>query len=94
MKRIYWSPTAKASYAAILRYVMDNYPIEVAIKMDDKVERLLALLLQNKHLCPASSQLPGIRRCVITKYLSVVYKFRGEAIELVAFFDNRTDLSV
>lgn len=73
---------------------MDNYPIEVAIKMDDKVERLLSLLLQNKHLCPASSRLPGIRRCVITKYLSVIYKSRGEAIELVAFFDNRTDLSV
>lgn len=51
MGRIFWSPQAKDSYAAILRHVMDNFPLDTAIKMDDKVEHLLTLLAQNKHLC-------------------------------------------
>ncbi len=92
MSRIFWSPTAKETYAAILRYVMDNYPIDVAIKMDDKVERVLSLLEQNKQLCRASSNLPGVRRCVITKHLSMAYRIKDDDIEIVAFFDNRADL--
>lgn len=89
MNQIYWSAEAKDTYAAILNYVMDNFPIDVAIKMDDKVERLIKSLSSNSYLCPPSFQFQGIRRCVITKHLSVAYRTDGNEIELIAFFDNR-----
>lgn len=91
MYQIYWSPTAKESYAALLQHVVDNFPLDTALKMDDKVERLLTLLEQNKHLCPPSLNFPAVRRCVVTPHLSMVYRIVGNEIELVVFLDNRTD---
>jgi len=89
MFNIYWSPHAKESYAAILTFVVDNYSVDAGLNLDDKVERLLSNLEQNKHLCPPSDISPHVRRCVITKYLSLAYKVTGLDIELIAFFDNR-----
>jgi plasmid stabilization system protein ParE len=94
MHQIHWSPDAKDSYAAILRNVMDNFPLDIALKMDEKVERLLTLLEHNTHLCPPSRNFEGIRRCAITKYLSLAYRIIGNDIELVVFFDNRMDLPI
>ena len=91
MYQIYWSAEAKDSYAAILQNVMGNFPVDVALKMDDKVERLLNLLETNKHLCPPSRNFIDVRRCVITKHLSLTYRIAENDIELVVFFDNRTD---
>lgn len=91
MAHIYWSPAAKESYAAILKYLVDNFPVETALKTDDKVEQLLNLLEQNRHLCPPSSSFPELRRCVVTPYLSVVYRLNENDIELIVFVDNRTD---
>lgn len=91
MNRIFWSPEAKDTYAAILKYVMDNFPLDVAIKMDEKVERLISLLETNKNLCPPSEKIPSAYRCVVTKYLSVVYRFSENEIELVTFIDNRME---
>ncbi len=91
MYQIFWSSEAKDTYSAIVQYAMDNFPLDVAIKMDEKVERLLTLLEQNKHLCPASRSFPNARKCVVTKHLSLIYRILGNDIELVVFFDNRSD---
>ncbi len=89
MNQIYWSEEAKDTYAAILNFVMDNFPIDTAIGMDDKVERLIKSLEHNSHLCSPSIKTEGTRRCVISKHLSLAYRTSGKEIELVAFFYNR-----
>ena len=90
MNQVYWSQEAKDTYASILNYVMDNFPLETAIKMDDKVEQLIKSLGNNTHTCPPSHQVPDVRRCVISKQLSLAYRTNGTEVELVAFFDNRS----
>jgi len=92
MLQIYWSAEAKDSYAAILQHVVDRFSSDAAIKMDDKVERLLALLQQNRHLCPPALNFPDLRRCVITPQLSLIYRLIKDEIELVVFLDNRTGI--
>ncbi len=91
MNNIYWSSEAKDSYAAILNYLMDNFSLDIALNVDDKVESLLANLEQHKFLCPASENLPFLRRCVITKNLSLTYRVLENDIELVVFYDSRTN---
>ena len=91
MNNIYWSPEAKDSYAAILKYLMDNFPLDTALEVDEKVERLLENLEHHKFLCPPSANFSFLRRCVITKNLSLTYRVLENDIEIVVFFDNRTD---
>lgn len=52
-KDIYWSELAKDTYAKLLRYLLDNYPAEVAIRLDEKVENLIKRLRYFDKLCPA-----------------------------------------
>ena len=90
MNRIYWSSEAKDTYAYLLNHVMDNFPLDVAIKMDDKVERLIGFLENNSRLCPPSLNLLEVRHCVVTENLSMAYRTNGKEVEIIAFFDNRS----
>lgn len=70
---------------------MENYPLDVAIKMDEKVERLLELLQTNHGLCPPSKQVPDVRCCTVTKHLTMAYRISENKIILLAFVDNRME---
>ncbi len=38
-KDIYWSALAKDTYAELLKYLLDNYPSEIAINLDENVKK-------------------------------------------------------
>jgi hypothetical protein len=90
---VLWTEAAKESYSAILELVMNNYGVNTALKMDDKVEKLLKLLEFNKNLCPPTSKNISVRRCTISKQLSLAYHIVGNNLELLAFYDSRTDIN-
>lgn len=90
-KDIYWSELAKDTYAKLLRYLLDNYPADVAIKLDEKVENLIKRLRYFDKLCPASTIVKQYHKCVITKQNSLIYRINQDTIEIVAFIDNRSD---
>ena len=86
---VVWSPTAEETYNHVIGFLMDNYGADTALKIDDKVEKLIQSISTNKHLCPASTAIPTLRRCVISKYLSMVYRIEEDEIAILAFYDNR-----
>ena len=75
--QIYWSPKAEESYLKILADILEKWTIREAEHFEQKVESLLAKLVQHKNLCPASlnhkqfrkdytpniNHLPDYRRC-------------------------------
>jgi len=90
--QIVWSPYAEESYLRILTYIIDNWTVKEAEDFDNKVESLLERLKTHKHLCPASKIQEGLRRCVIAPQTSLIYQIKNDRIiELVAFFDNRSN---
>lgn len=89
---IIWSPFAEESYLRILTYILENWNIKEAHDFENKVESLLERLKIHKHLCPASKIQINLRRCVITPQTSLIYQLKNDhIIELVAFFDNRSN---
>ena len=88
MATIVWTSKSKNSYSDILQYTMDH-ATDAAIKLDDKVERQLDKLTRFTHLCASSQQFPELRRCVITKHISMYYEIKGNYIILHGFSDNR-----
>ena len=51
-KEVYWSALAKDTYAEILKYLLDNYPSEIAINFDDKVNDLINSLQYFDQIVP------------------------------------------
>lgn len=93
MYQIIWSNTAHDTYFEIIENLTNRWNAQVAFKLDLKVVELLDLLQNHKHLCPASNSIPLLRKCVINKYTSLIYRIdeNQKVIELITFLDNRTD---
>jgi plasmid stabilization system protein ParE len=89
--QISWSPLAEESYLNTLSWILEKWTIKEAKDFEAKVESLLEKLKAQKHLCPPSGKQANLRRCVIAPQTSLVYQIKNDIIELVAFFDNRSN---
>lgn len=89
--QIYWSPLAKETYLKTLSLILEQWTIKEAEHFEAKVESLIDKLRHQNKLCPPSQNQKNLRRCVISSQTSMVYQTRGDVIEVVAFFDNRSE---
>jgi len=90
-KEVYWSTLAKDTYAELLKYLLDNYPSNIAIDFDKKVSDLINRLQYFDQLCPPSRIVTNYHKCVINKQNSLIYRINNNCIEIVIFIDNRSD---
>ena len=88
---ISWSPLAEETYLKTLSSILERWTVKEAEDFEDKVESLLEKLKTQKRLCPPSGKQKSLRRCVIAPQTSLVYQIKENIIELVAFFDNRSE---
>lgn len=91
MFQIVWTPLAFDSYQQILDFILENWSIQPVIELDQQVKKLEQNLLEHQFICPPSKSNPNLRKCVISKYTSMIYRIKGTLIEVVAFIDNRTE---
>ena len=66
MYQIVWSVVSRTTYFEILEQLHDDWPIDVLINFDEKVQDLLLYLSTHKHLCPIIEK--NVRKCVINKH--------------------------
>jgi len=88
MINVEWTEVAKDDYIVLLKSAYEQ-STEKALLLDGKMEALLNNLRQFKYLCPATQKFPNFRRCVVTRYLALVYEVGLEAILIVSVFDTR-----
>lgn len=93
MNQITWSENAMFVYDATLDYITERWSEKVASKLEQKVDKLMKSLETNKHLCQRTKMFPNLRRCVVSKQSSLVYSIDGDAIHIIAFYDNRSDIT-
>ncbi len=87
---IIWSNEAKEAYEAIIDDILKKWPVNIALDFEQKTNILLDRPLQNKQLCPATKY-KKLRKCVIHRNVSLIYKVNRKNIELVTFIFNKGD---
>ena len=90
MATIRWTDTAEDTYLALLQ-LSYNQSTQSALFLDTQLERLLERLKLFKFHCPPLENIPGLRRCQITRQIGLVYDVSGEEITIISVFDNRSD---
>lgn len=85
---IIWSKQAKDSYFDIIDDLLIQWNIDISEDFERRVNSLLDKLLLYKKLCPEPKKVK-LRKCVVHKNKSLVYRVKGNSIELVTFIDNR-----
>ncbi len=88
--KIVWSTQAVISYEKIIDFILEQWSPDIAFDFENRTNRLLDNLKNNKKLCPNSKK-KQLRKCVIHKNTSLVYKIVNQNIELVTFIDNRSE---
>ena len=88
--KVVWSPRAKRKHLETLKNVKENWNIEVAEKVEKMIQTKISLLEQNKELCPISN-IKGVRKCVISKQTSLIYRIKNLTIEIITLIDNKAN---
>ncbi len=91
MNKIKWSPNAEDGYLAILEFLAVTKGVTSAMNLDKQVELLIEHLSQFKNLCPPSIFEPLLRKCVVGKTYALLYQIDQQGIEILMFYDNRSD---
>jgi len=86
-----WTDEAKASYKKTIVFILDNWTVDVALRLEDDVNILINNLEEYQYFCPPSRKDKNLRRCVISKQTSLLYEVNKTHIDLISFFDNRTN---
>ncbi|RLD59814.1 MAG: type II toxin-antitoxin system RelE/ParE family toxin [Bacteroidetes bacterium] len=89
---VFWSPEASSSYEDIILGLFERWTIDIVEQFENEVNKLIFRLSKNKKLCPPSKK-KNLRKCVIHKNISLVYRINMTEIELVTFIDNRSEHS-
>jgi plasmid stabilization system protein ParE len=87
---IVWSDEAKLTYESIIDDLLKKWPTDIALDFEKRTNELLDNLKQNKQLCPAS-KFKKLRKCVIHKNASLIYKINRKNIEIITFIFNKDD---
>jgi Plasmid stabilization system protein len=88
--KVIWSTEALDSLERILDYVFEEWGINPVMDLQNEIERLIIAIRNNKKLCPDSKTV-GLRKCVLSKQTSMIYKIAKSQLEIVTFIDNRSE---
>jgi len=89
--KITWSDEALYNLSQVITYLEDNWTEKEIRKFAQKLEKSLHLISIFPEIYPSTSKRKKVRRCVLTKQVSLYYKVIKKEIFLVTLFDNRQD---
>lgn len=87
---VYWTKEASVSYLESVLFILEKWTSKEVEHFEILTNELLVHLSNNLKLCPEIRVLK-VRKCTISYQTSLVYRISGNAIELIAFVDNRSD---
>lgn len=91
MLKIFWSIDAKEDYKKNIDYLLNEWSITEAQNFIDEVDHILELLLIFPRMFPLTKY-KGVRKGIICKQISILYRISKNRIELVRFWNNMQDI--
>jgi plasmid stabilization system protein ParE len=87
---VVWSPSALEEYSLILEYVEENWGLEAALNLLDATDQIISQIQEFPNLFPSSKK-KDIRKAVVSKQTSLIYRVTEEQIQILHLWDNRQD---
>jgi plasmid stabilization system protein ParE len=90
-KYLIWAPLAEHDFELILDYVYQDWGADITRKFIEKIEKLTEQILINPKQFPLINRKRKIRKCVVTKHNTLIYRERKGFVEILRIFDTRQD---
>lgn len=89
---ITWSPKAEETFDEITDDLLESWSEKVVRRFVQETFEAIDRIAIFPHSSPAFRSNPDIRRAIINKHVSLIYRVQEEKIELITFWSNRQDL--
>lgn len=86
---ITWSENAKRNFRKVVDYLYEEWTEKEVLKFQNKVDFFVARISENNSLCPLS-KISNLRKCLIDKNNSLIYRYDYQSIYIVTLIDNRS----
>jgi len=86
---VHWSPYAKDDLADTLEYVEESFGTDAALKLVEAIDKTVNLIAEFPQMYPRSNNRPTLRKAVITKQTSLIYRIKRSEIQILHVWDNR-----
>jgi plasmid stabilization system protein ParE len=89
VKRIIYSPEAIQNTKQIVLYLKNNWSLIVVNKFINILREKIKFIKRFPNSCYLIDEQRGIRRCVLTKQITLYYKIEKTEIRILSLFDSR-----
>ena len=88
---IKFTPEAEETYDAVVTQLRQRWGDRFVMKFEDRVLKCLDTISTTPYLYPVTDENIAIRKCLLHKNCSVLYKIYDHYILIICFWDNRQD---
>jgi len=87
MLKVFFSETALKNLKGIKHYLISKWSERIYIKFKDKLKSTIDLISKNPEAFPKSNK--NIYKCVLSKQITIFYRFNSTEIQILSVFDTR-----
>ncbi|MDF2909685.1 MAG: Plasmid stabilization system protein ParE [Sporolactobacillus laevolacticus] len=86
-----FTPEAEDTYTSVIEQLFNKWGEKYVFKLQNRLEKVLNTLTENPELYPIVVETTEIRKCLLHKNCSLLYKIMGEQVVVLCFWDNRQE---
>jgi len=88
---IKFSPKAESTFDDLVTQLEQRWGGKFVDKFKDKVSKTLDLISETPYVYPIAPENSILRKCILHKNCSMLYRIYNDNIEIIYFWDNRQD---
>lgn len=88
---IVFSDRASDELTSVLKYIEDQWSLRISNEFTKLFNEKIVSIQSNPFLYPSFRNKKNVRRCVISKQVSLYYRIKSDEVQIITLFDNRRD---
>lgn len=86
-----FTPEAEETFDLMILQIKNKWGESVVVNLENKILNSLSLISKNPFIHSVVFEQSEIRKCVLHKNCSMLYRVNNDIIEVICFWDNRQD---
>lgn len=86
-----FTPEAEDTFDSLSSQLMERWGERHVLKFEGRVSKALDTLSKTPFIYPVTIEETQIRKCIVHKNCSILYKIEGRNVTVICFWDNRQE---
>lgn len=88
-RKVVISKTAKKKLEKIFEYLIKEWSVKVKKDFVETLDSSIEIIKKQPEIFPESKKGKSLRKCIITKQMTLYYRYNSKRINIVTLFDTR-----